>query len=208
MSAVAVMRALASLRDYPDAELSVLAGAAVERRLGPGAVLCREGEPGRSCFLLVSGEAEVLRNTAEGERVLATVTPGAFLGQIALVDRGPRSATVRARTACVALELSRDAFEGLLASCSPLALRFQESIAVAGIRQLRAATEGLARLLARAEVRPAAAPRPSSGSSAGGAMMAYIQTAAAEWGVSLDDLDAVEVVAFEGVEPRGSRRGR
>lgn len=207
MSDLSALRSLASLREYPDAELEVLAGAAVERRLAPGAVLCREGEPGRSCFLLVSGEAEVLRASAGGERALATVTPGAFLGQIALVDRGPRSATVRARTACLALELSRDAFERLLASCSPLALRFQESIAVAGIRQLRAATEGLARILARAEAGAVSRPAQGPDQEPGADMMSYIQTAATEWGVSLSDLDAVEVVTG-GMEPRRGRRVR
>lgn len=214
MSLAADLRALAALREYPDAELAVLVAAAVEQRLAPGATLCREGEPGRSCFLLVSGEAQVLRATAEGDRPLATIGPGAFVGQIALVDRGPRSATVRAVTACVALELSRDAFEKLLAACSPLALRFQESIAVAGIRQLRQATAGLARLLAQAEARrPAAAVATAAATGVAtpardGAVLAYIQTAAAEWGVSLEDLDAVEVVAFDGVENRGARRPR
>jgi CRP-like cAMP-binding protein len=209
VSLAAALRALAPLRDYPDAELAVLAAAAVELRVAPGATLCREGEPGRSCFLLVSGEAEVLRATAEGDRALATLGPGAFVGQIALVDRGPRSATVRALAACVTLELSRDAFEQLLAACSPLALRFQESIAVAGIRQLRQATAGLARLLAQAEARRPAAPTASATMPArDGAVLAYIQTAAAEWGVSLEDLDAVEVVAFDGIENRGARRPR
>lgn len=204
----AALRALAALRDYPDAELAVLAAAAVEQRVAPGAALCREGEPGRSCFLLVSGEAEVLRATAGGDRVLAALGPGAFVGQIALVDRGPRSATVRAVTACVALELSRDAFEQLLAASSPLALRFQESIAVAGIRQLRQATAVLARLLAQAEARRPAGPAVAPAPAADAAVLAYIQTAAAEWGVSLEDLDAVEVSAFDGIEPRGARRPR
>lgn len=213
MSLAATLRALGPLRDYPDAELEVLATVAVEQRVAPGASLCQEGEPGRSCFLLVSGEAQVLRATAEGARALATVGPGAFIGQIALVDRGPRSATVRALTPCVALELSRDAFERLLAACSPLALRFQESIAVAGIRQLRQATAGLARLLAQAEAQRAAAPvaAPAAATTSpapDGAMLAYIQTAAAEWGVSLDDLDAVKFVTLDGVEARGARRPR
>jgi len=204
VSVLAALRALPALREYSDAELAVLVTAAVEQRMSPGTILCREGEVGRSCFLVVSGEAEVVRAAAEGERVLATIAPGTFIGQIALVDRGPRSATVRGRTAGVTLELSRDVFERLLSACSPLALRFQECIAVAGIRQLRAATGGLARLLAQAEARRSVAPGPARG----GEMLSYIQTAATEWGVSLDDLDAVEVVALDGVEARGARRRR
>ncbi|MBK6536188.1 MAG: cyclic nucleotide-binding domain-containing protein [Deltaproteobacteria bacterium] len=125
MSVLAALRALPALREYSDAELAVLVTAAIEQRMSPGTILCREGEVGRSCFLVVSGEAEVVRAAAEGERVLATIAPGTFIGQIALVDRGPRSATVRGRTEGVTLELSRDVFERLLSACSPLALRFQ-----------------------------------------------------------------------------------
>lgn len=206
MSLLAALRALPTLREFPDDELAVLATVAVEQRMTPGMVLCREGEPGHSCFLVVAGEAEVVRGTADGERVLATLSSGAFIGQIALVDRGPRTATVRALTACVTLELSRETFERLLAACSPLALRFQESVAVAGIRQLRNAMQRLGQLLVEAEteakVRPRAAPTPAVPTDK---TMLYIQTAATEWGVSLDD---VKTVAYDGIEPRAARRPR
>lgn len=59
---------------------------------------------------------------------------------------------MRAQTPVVALELSRDVFEGLLDACSPLALRFQERVAVLGIRQLRHATARLMEALTAQDV--------------------------------------------------------
>jgi CRP-like cAMP-binding protein len=68
---------------------------------------------------------------------------------MALVDKTPRSASVVAAEPTVALELTRDVFEGLLHARNPLAVRFQEQIAIAGIRQLRMATERLREAISR-----------------------------------------------------------
>jgi len=135
------LRALDALREFTDRDLEVLLGATDRRHVPEGAALMTEGEAARSCFVLVSGEVEVVRFGPEGPRVLALLGAGSVVGHMALVDRAPRSATVRALTAVTALELPRDAFEQLLEACSPLAIRFQEQIAVVGIRQLRRATE-------------------------------------------------------------------
>lgn len=184
------LRGLSGLKGHPDAELEVLASAATERSFAWGEVLCREGELAKSCFLLVSGSLEVFRRNGPRERVFATVTPGAFIGQLALVDHGPRSASVRAASDSVVLELSRDTFSRLLTACSPMALRFQADIAVAGIRQLRQATERLTTVL---QAQPTRAPAAEARRSRDDALE-FIQTAATEWGLSLEDLDAIEAV--------------
>jgi CRP-like cAMP-binding protein len=155
---IPMLRALPGLQAYSDQDLSALVGASTERTIAPGMAMCKEGEPGRSCFVLVAGEAIVVRATPAGERQLTQLAPGAIVGQIALVDRGPRSASIRARTTCLTLELGREKFEELLSSHTPLALKFHENIAVAGIRQLRAATERLMGVIAEREARLKAPP--------------------------------------------------
>jgi CRP/FNR family transcriptional regulator, cyclic AMP receptor protein len=75
-----------------------------------GRVLCREGQRGREFFVIIDGEAEVSR---DGE-ALATLGPGDFFGEIALIDHVPRTATVTARTALRFFVLTSQAFWGLL----------------------------------------------------------------------------------------------
>lgn len=143
MTTLVELRAVDALREFTDRDLEVLLGAATTRRFPAGAALMEEGGAAVSCFVLVAGDVEVVRASPEGVRVLALQGAGAVVGHMALVDRTPRSATVRALTPVTALELPRDVFERLLEACSPLAIRFQEQIALAGIRQLRRATARL-----------------------------------------------------------------
>lgn len=75
-----------------------------------GRVLCREGEIGRQCFVLLEGEVEVEANHRH-----FTVRRGAPLGEIALlVPNGRRTATVTARTDVEALVLTRTEFTQLM----------------------------------------------------------------------------------------------
>lgn len=73
----------------PD-ELAAVAGLAEEVSVPAGHELTREGEPGREFIVLVEGAATVER---EGETV-ATLGAGDFLGEIAMLVRAPRTATV------------------------------------------------------------------------------------------------------------------
>ena len=192
---VSQLRSFASLKDFTVEELALLVSAAQRRVFESGSIVVKQGTRGTSSMLLVAGQLDVLREVHGTEQHLTTMAPGAFVGQVALVDRGPRSATLRAKTEVVVLELLRDTFESLLRARSPLALRFQELIAVAGIRQHRAAMKRLASLAAERE-HAAQPPRPLDDA------LAYIQTATSEWDL---DLDAIEVVPDATVS-RGTRR--
>jgi CRP-like cAMP-binding protein len=66
-----------------------------EHRLDPGAVVCREGEPGREMFLVRSGEVIVSRETETGRRIkMVRMGEGEFFGEMTLIDIQKRSATV------------------------------------------------------------------------------------------------------------------
>lgn len=148
------LRVFESLRDYSPRELEVLLGAARECRFAAGASLCEEGRTGSSCFFLVAGEVAILRAAPDGPRVITTQGAGTIVGQMSLVERRPRTASVRALSEVTALEFARDVFDALLEACSPFAIRFQEQIAVAGIRQLRGATERLLEAIGPASYPP------------------------------------------------------
>jgi CRP/FNR family transcriptional regulator, cyclic AMP receptor protein len=59
-------------------------------RLAPGQTLFREGETGDCMYVLLDGSADVF----VGEILVESATPGALLGEMALVDSSPRTATV------------------------------------------------------------------------------------------------------------------
>jgi len=64
--------------------------------LAPGQVLFREGDAGDVMFVLLEGTAAIM----VGTRVVETAAPGALLGEMAIIDSSPRSATVVASTSC------------------------------------------------------------------------------------------------------------
>jgi CRP/FNR family transcriptional regulator, cyclic AMP receptor protein len=75
-----------------------------------GAVLVEEGTIGREFFFIVDGVASVRRKG----RKIATLGPGRYFGELALLDRKPRSASVIAETDMKLLVLEQRAFNGLL----------------------------------------------------------------------------------------------
>jgi len=136
------LRSLPAFAGYAQEDLELLAYIATIRAFAGGDVLMREGTAGESCFLIASGEVSIARDGASAP--IAVLGPGALVGQLALLDRAPRSATVIATHDTVALEVRGDAFTNLVRASSPVALRFQWQVALAGVKQLRTATRRLA----------------------------------------------------------------
>lgn len=91
-------------------DLARIAQLADEVDLAAGKVLAQEGSRGREFFVLLEGSAEVRKDTKQ----LATLGPGDFFGEIALVTDHPRTATVTATTQLRVLVVTDRAFRELL----------------------------------------------------------------------------------------------
>ncbi len=94
-----------------EAELKVLAALSRARSYAADEVVFREGDAGDALFVLAQGEVDVVSRAPSGEdRPLATLGPPHAFGEMSLIDREVRSATVRARTDCDALQLGAESF--------------------------------------------------------------------------------------------------
>jgi CRP-like cAMP-binding protein len=79
----------------------------MERRFEIGATVVTEGEPGRSMFIVHSGELVVSKLTASGSVIRITgLQPGDFFGEMTLIEMQNRSATVIAESPAVLYELT------------------------------------------------------------------------------------------------------
>jgi putative peptide zinc metalloprotease protein len=103
------------LAKVPRAGRERLARAATARELRAGAVVIRQGERGDEFYIVTQGEVEVLAREQDDDRVLATLAPGDFFGERALLGAGIRTATVRALTPLKLLVFSQRTFWAELA---------------------------------------------------------------------------------------------
>ena len=106
-------------------ELTEIASIADEIDLPAGKELIREGERGREFFVLVEGGAEV----TQGGRRINTLASGDFFGEIALVSRAPRTATVTATSPIRALVVTERAFRSLLERSPEIQLKVLQALA-------------------------------------------------------------------------------
>jgi CRP/FNR family transcriptional regulator, cyclic AMP receptor protein len=93
--------------------------------LPAGKVLTREGQEGYEFFIVLEGEVEV----RQGNRVVVTRGPGEYVGEIALLDKRPRTATVVAATPVSVEVLSRREFMSLLAEAPELSEQILATVA-------------------------------------------------------------------------------
>ena len=83
-------------------------------RVMPGAAIFREGEPAREMYVVLDGEAEVLKKSRRGrETRVAILGPHDCFGEMSIIDMQPRSATVRALGPCVLLRITTEEMDAL-----------------------------------------------------------------------------------------------
>lgn len=112
------------------------------RMVRPGEVVIREGEADASMYVILRGDAEVLR----GGEVVNRLGPGDYFGEMSLIDRVPRSATVVAGQAMTFLVLERDRFFRMLQTDASMATKVLWSIVQKLNRRLRQADDEVHRL--------------------------------------------------------------
>jgi len=81
-----------------------------QKNLKAGEVLFREGDVGDEMYLIKSGQIRITKSIGDEEKTLAILKEGDFFGEMAVLDRSPRSASAIAHTDCELIIVDREAF--------------------------------------------------------------------------------------------------
>jgi tetratricopeptide (TPR) repeat protein len=116
------LKALPMFADLSLADMKALYRICALVTFAPGKHLIETGQAGKGLFVIVDGQVEVFGGPDAGSRLLNTLGVGGYVGEISLVQDGPTSARVTARTPVKALFISRNAFNQYLYSSPQAAL--------------------------------------------------------------------------------------
>ncbi len=131
------LRKVPLFADLPDEDLSRLCEMVERVHLPAGQELFAEGSRGDRAYVIESGELEVIKTSAGRPVLLAVRRPGEVIGEIALLEDTPRTASVRARSDAELLAINQEQFDSLVQH-SPTASRVLFSIVLARYRNMTA----------------------------------------------------------------------
>ncbi len=158
---------LESLRQIPlfarisDADLSEMASHQIERRYPRTTTIVEEGLAGDYLYIIQEGRVKVTKLSDDGrEKILEFLEAGAFVGEMALLERAPRSASVKTLTAVRLLALSRTDFLATLRRSPDVSMgvieelcrrlrTVNEQASALSFQSVKERTKGLLRRLAR-----------------------------------------------------------
>jgi CRP-like cAMP-binding protein len=115
METIELLKGVEAFDGLSDTELTQLAAICREARYAKGQTITRQGDEGDDFYVIRSGlvEVGVSEGGSQPPRTVINLGEGQVVGEMALVDRGPRSATVRCVTDVTVNAIGRDAFEQL-----------------------------------------------------------------------------------------------
>ena len=131
------LREMKLLKEFADRELNALIDLAELREVTAGHCIVRQDETGHSMYLLVEGKANVTHRREGQSFHLATLEPGDFFGELALIDEGPRSADVEAVSDCKLLALSGGSLRALAGVYPNAAFKFLIAVSRVLVQRMR-----------------------------------------------------------------------
>jgi CRP-like cAMP-binding protein len=123
--------------EFTDLELGELIDLLDQLPVKDGDTIVKQDDPGDCMFILVHGEARVMHHRSGRDITLATLKPGDFFGEIALVDSGPRSADVVAQGPGLLLKVTQASVSALAGVYPTAAFKFLIAIGRILVSRLR-----------------------------------------------------------------------
>ena len=151
----AFFRKIFLFQDLDDREIEEVLDRTKPRKFPAGAEIIREGEPGDSMYIMISGEVEitkqltlVLDEDTPKERVMIRLKAedGVYFGEMSLLENDTRSATVTASTDCQLLELYQQDFLELIRHDTAMGVKLMLHLAQLLSRHLRKTNQDVVKL--------------------------------------------------------------
>jgi CRP-like cAMP-binding protein len=122
------LRRLTLFSELPEADLAALYQRAEPMTLPAGEWLIREGDMGDALYVVLEGAIEITKRSGEQEVVLAERGPGEVIGEMALLELTPRTASGRTTQATRVLKIGEEAFKQVLAASPSAALALLHTV--------------------------------------------------------------------------------
>lgn len=137
--AIKLLSEILLFKEFDDVESADLAAMLHQKSYEKDEEICREGDGGTEMYIIAEGVVEVqkMRPHGSGQIVIARFDKGGVFGEMALIDRLPRSATIVAVQPTTVYILTIDSFETMIQHMQPLAIKFLIGIATLLSMRLR-----------------------------------------------------------------------
>jgi CRP-like cAMP-binding protein len=93
-----------------------------------GRVIFREGEPGDTMYIIQKGRVKITKRAGDVDKILSVLQKGDFFGEMAIITKGPRTATATAVDTCELLTFNREGFISMISKNSSLAMNIIEKL--------------------------------------------------------------------------------
>jgi CRP-like cAMP-binding protein len=126
---VELLRRIPMFAKIEPSRLKLLAFTSERVTFQPGQELCHQGDIGDAAYLIISGEADILIDAVTGPVKIASAGKNALIGEIAIINDVPRTATVRSTTKLDALKIKKDHFLRLVTEFPEMAIEIMRVLA-------------------------------------------------------------------------------
>ena len=127
---VETLRKIPLFTGLPTARLKLIAYTAEVVEFAPGEPIVRQGDPADAVYIVTEGEADVVIRDTEGHDItLATMGRNSLFGETAVLSKGRRTATVRAKDRVTTFKISADVFLDLVRQSPEISLQVMTVLA-------------------------------------------------------------------------------
>jgi CRP-like cAMP-binding protein len=144
MEDVNLLKKIPLFKEFRSTELASVSMVAKRERYKSEKIIFKEKDKGDALYIIKKGRVRIVKPDSFGEdHVLAMLKPGEYFGEISLVDRAPRSATVIAHEDTECIVIRRADFRNLIVGNKEIERKFYKSFSEVLCERLRVTNENL-----------------------------------------------------------------